>query len=835
MKLKLFKIKSADLKLNKGVIYALSFLMPFLIMLLIYIIKGIFPFGDRAFLRMDLYHQYLPFHSELQYKLQNFRSLFYTYDVGLGTNFLTLFAYYLASPTNILLFFISKNYIIDFLGFMTIIKIALCGLTFSYYLSKKFKKESYLIIFFSMFYALSGYIGAYYWNIMWLDNIVLFPLLLYGFERAFFKSDGRVYAVTLALSILCNYYIATITCFMLIFYFIYLIISTNQNSIKRIFNRFVAILIPSLIGVLMSAILLIPIFFAFSTTASSDISWPKSIYEFFPILEVIARHMPLVKIENGIEHWPNIYSGILILPLIIYYFSSKKVSYKNKIITVFLILFFYACFAVNIANFVSHVFRYPNSLPARYSFIYISLILTLTYSTIYKLNSIDKNKMIKAFLISIAIIILLNAVSENTKFESFGLAIIFILIYLVIFTFYLNKKVSKTVIFSIFLFFISLELFLNMYNTSITTISRTEYLKNRIDKINLANVADDLTDDFYRIEILKRKTKDDGAFLNFPSASIFSSSCYVDGSDFYEKMGMEASMNAYSVTGATPFAYSLLDVKYLLSEGEIENESEQNLRFLKQAGDICLYENLNTLPLSFVIDDAVLEKYDFGSGNPATMQNNIARAYGEKVLLEPIDVDVDGVNASFKIKNDGKYFAFILDKNIDDINFQYGDTAKTFENVKRGYFLDLGYLNSDETYIITNETNDDNIQLQVFRFNMKSMKNLIDRILKDSKMGDINYNDTHIKYDIRANKDGKLILSIPYDKGWSVKVDGKKIETKKVLDFFLGMDVEKGSHEVEMNYMPEGFIMGALIELLGLFSFVIYLGFFRRKKQALDN
>ena len=69
-------------------------------MIMIFIGKEIYPFGDRSFLRTDLYHQYAPFFQELKDKLANGESLFYTWDIGLGTNFMAIFAYYLSSPLN---------------------------------------------------------------------------------------------------------------------------------------------------------------------------------------------------------------------------------------------------------------------------------------------------------------------------------------------------------------------------------------------------------------------------------------------------------------------------------------------------------------------------------------------------------------------------------------------------------------------------------------------------------------------------------------------------------------------------------------------------------------
>ena len=59
----------------------LAFFLPLLTMLMIFIIKGIFPFGKESFLRTDLYHQYAPFLREFQAKLQSFSSLSYSFNL----------------------------------------------------------------------------------------------------------------------------------------------------------------------------------------------------------------------------------------------------------------------------------------------------------------------------------------------------------------------------------------------------------------------------------------------------------------------------------------------------------------------------------------------------------------------------------------------------------------------------------------------------------------------------------------------------------------------------------------------------------------------------------
>lgn len=179
-----------------------AFLVPLVIMIIIFAQRGIFPFGEESFLRTDMYHQYAPFFSEFQYKLKHGGSLLYSWDIGMGVNFAALYSYYLASPLNWLIVLCPKKYIIEFMTYMIVLKVGLSGLTFSWYLRRHFKTADFGIAFFGIFYALSGYMAAYSWNIMWLDCILLFPLIMLGVEKLVQEKKCILYCITLGLSLI---------------------------------------------------------------------------------------------------------------------------------------------------------------------------------------------------------------------------------------------------------------------------------------------------------------------------------------------------------------------------------------------------------------------------------------------------------------------------------------------------------------------------------------------------------------------------------------------------------------------------------------------------------
>ena len=83
---------------------------------------------------------------------------------------------------------------------------------------------------------------------------------------------------------------------------------------------------------------------------------------------------------------------------------------------------------------------------------------------------------------------------------------------------------------------------------------------------------------------------------------------------------------------------------------------------------------------------------------------------------------------------------------------------------------------------------------------------------------------------------GMLFTTIPYDKGWTIWVDGQKMSGQKMAEAFLGVSVPKGKHEIVMKYMPQGLLNGAGISA-GSILLILALawGTRIRRKQALGG
>ena len=790
---------------NDGLLIA--FFVPVVIMIIIFIQRGIFPFGNESFLRTDMYHQYAPFFSEFQYKLRNGGSLLYSWDIGLGVNFAALYAYYLASPMNWLIILCPKAYIIEFMTYMIVLKIGLSGLSFAWYLKKRCRTNSIGIGFFGIFYALSGYMAAYSWNIMWLDCIILFPLIVWGLEQLVKKGNGFFYCVTLGLSILSNYYISIMTCVFMVLYFFALLIMEKPATFKKFMAACVRFGIFSLLSGALAAFVLLPEVAVLQSTASGDINFPKTLTSYFPIFDMIARHIACVETEIGLDHWPNIYCGVAVLMFFLLYLACQKVSVKEKSVYCGLLLIFFASFSVNALNFMWHGFHYPNSLPARQSFIYIFLMLFICFRAFMYLEETPKKHIAMAFWGSICFVILAEKLveQEHFHFSVYYVAILFLSMYAGLIYMFKNGKRELAVILALGL--VAIESAVNTTVTSVTYTSREAYTSDNQDVMNLMEILEP-AEAFYRVEKKTRKTKNDGAWMNFPSVSLFSSTANADLTKFFKRMGCEASTNAYSITGSTPLIDSLLSIKYALYSGEVPNTDL--IAYMKESGSTYLYENLYTMPLGMVLPADIDNDWQYQMNNPAEVQNDLCQVMGNDNVLVWVDSATSETKFTFTPDMPGEYYAFVSNKKVKSVKATLPSGSKTFSNVDRGYLLELGRLLDGNEVTLTSETEGEKLNVEIYRFSDMAMVSMYEKMTQ-SPLKLTSWTDTVLEGTVETDVTGVLFTSIPYEDGWTVTIDGKEVETEKIFDAFLSVQVPTGSHEIRLEYFPAGLMPGMLI------------------------
>lgn len=824
---KAFQIGTLKSITESRMIYFLAFIVPIIIMVSVLAMKKVYPFGSETYLRMDMYHQYCPFFSELWSKIRNGESIFYSWDIGMGSNFMAIYGYYLSSPVNWLTALFPQNAMIELMNIIIILKIAASSLTCTYYLCKHNNKRSLTAVIFGLLYASSAYLCAYSWNIMWLDCIMLFPLIILGLERLVKQHKGLLFSLTLGAAIFSNYYIAIMICISVVIYFIaLLVIDKKEAGVKEIFKTIGFFALYSLLAGGVAAVILFPEICALKYTASAHSTFPKTWTRYFSFMTMMKQHLINTPVSTGLDHMPNIYCGVIVLFLYPLVLLNKKISLREKITKSIILFIFLLGFNLNILNYIWHGFHFPNSLPCRQSFIYIFILLTMCCKTLMNMDGI-KTKHLGISLVGVGGLLFLidNGMAEETVvFKSLYASLIFIALYsLIIFMMQRRKLLGDIAIILIFIITVA-ECTINLDKTGYSTTSRDYYLNDYSSVSALLEKVENNDDngEFYRISKWRGyRTKNDSAWHNYNGGSVFSSTAYAALTDFYDGMGLEHSTNAYAVNGATPLVYSIFNFKYLLSN-KVMPDNEIYTPHYNCRGEE-LYINNYVLPLGFMVPLDFEKNWDVkGDNNPFEVQNDFAyKAAGVSNLFERITFDDYDSSAIINVEEDEYLYMYIMNKTIDTIKVNVDGNEQTFTGVNHGRMIDLGPVKKGQSIEVYNpDSESKSLQMYAYTMNLDKFKEFY-YALSDEGLQVESYKSSRLKGHIDVKKDGLLFTSIPYDKSFKLYVDGKLTPyTYTGNSAFIAVELSKGEHDIEFKYTPLGFPTGLFFTLLCTLCFI---------------
>ena len=256
-------------------LYLTAFFLPVFIMGVMWAVCGVIPFGSKMILAHDQWHQYYPFYLDLRARLQNGQSLLHSWTTGMGTSYLPLFAYYLASPLNLIAALLPEGLLLPWYTLAVLIRIGLAGLFCAFFLKKTFGRDELAVAFFSTAYALCAFLMGYYWNAIWLDTVALLPLVTLGTFSLLRDRRYVLYTVSLALSVYCSYYIGLFICIWVVLLFIGWHV-VNWDDMAGFWTRLWRIGLFSLVAVGMTALLTVPAYLGLQATSSAVNKFPDS-------------------------------------------------------------------------------------------------------------------------------------------------------------------------------------------------------------------------------------------------------------------------------------------------------------------------------------------------------------------------------------------------------------------------------------------------------------------------------------------------------------------------------------------------------------------------------
>ncbi len=698
---------------------ALAFAIPCVGMLFVMLISGYEPFGKYSMLYSDMYHQYYPFFVEFRRALREGKGLMYTWSVGMGMDYLSLIAYYLASPLNLLSVLVPETWLLEFFSLLMPVKLGLAGLFFAYFLKKLFGKDDLSIAVFGGFYGLCAWALGFQWNIMWLDSFALLPLVALGTVSLLRDQKFVLYTLTLFLSIYANYYIGLFTCiFVFLLFFVYQF--CRWGGWKKFFADLCRIALFSLLAIGMTAVLTLPAFMGLQDTQSSVNKFPTSfrlniadehtLLGLLDAMRQVAGNMGGVIKPNFKEGLPNVYCGIGSIALMFLYLFNRQISWRDKVCSVTLLLFFNVSFIIRHLDYIWHGFHFTNMIPYRFSFLYSFVVLYMAYRAWLLRDSFRPLVVLAAGLMTSAILSFSEDVDKMVPVElgpleaEIPLYLIYNGAFLALYLLSLiygtlktripeeadeetvaaaerERKIHQRRSAGLLLAVMAVELIGNLVSFGLyfpgTGVSNypkgTEYTESVIRYMH-EREEDNL---FFRADTTHSQTLNDGALNGYNGVTAFTSSANVKTTEFIKALGFSAknTYNRYLFEESSPVANLFLGLKYMI---ERDGKDKQSTWFtqVNSFGDTRLLENNAYLPLGFLTEPELAALTFDSSINAFTFQNQLftaATGLEEEVWhrIPGDNLTITGNGVEVTESSSSGYCKYKSTKNKTDVTYSY--------------------------------------------------------------------------------------------------------------------------------------------------------------------
>lgn len=850
--------------LKRNYIYLIAFTVPVLLLVLVYAIRGVYPFGKNSVLALDLNAQYVYYYEAFRDVFYEGKSLFYSFSRILGGEMVGIYAYYLASPFSVILLIFPKEYITEAIASMIILKVGTAAVAFTVYLKLSKKANNISALLFSIMYALMSYMIVQTLNPMWLDALILLPLIILAVERLINKETYGLLIVTLTMLFITNFYIGYMTGIFIFVYFVYYLFGRSTIlKIKDKLGKLLRFSIATLLAVGLSMWLLLPTYYSLSMGKLSFTSPSFVPMQKLDLFDMFTKMLPLTYDSVNYPGYPFIFCGTIVLLLTAFYFISKKISSKEKIAAASVIAVFVISFSVSTIDLVLHGFQAPNWLNYRYSFILSFFLLVLAYEAYNKIQSIDNKTLAKVGLAFIFLIAMIGKLNYGFIKAEQNIWASFLLISVLSLLLYLLKNTSKTRLISIIIVVVvAIEMFGNTYvmidgaNTEVYYSDRPSY-REYFDKLYpLVDYMNDLDDSFYRSETIIRRTVNDPMALGINGISHSSSTLNSVVIDMLHQLGLASQEHWSQYKGTTMITDSLLGVKYVISENEINNLYEP----LYSENNLIVYKNQYALPIAFVADDNYLS-ISLDSTDPFINQNLLLSALlGEEyteyfktltirdiVFENMVGSQQDGFVA-YNAINPGlnAHIEYIIEPMADNEIYMYlyseyprkvniwlnKEYVDTFFDYSSTCIMPLGsHLDEETISLITTPIEGDYfLTNNMFYYLDTPLFETAIAKLKENDITIVKQSESHISITTNAVESNILFTSIPYEKGWRVTINGEKVEAIKTLDSLMAFELGTGQQNIELRFIPYGFITGSVISLLTLLG-LMFLFIIKRKKN----
>ncbi|MGN0374491.1 MAG: YfhO family protein, partial [Butyrivibrio sp.] len=792
----------------------LSMLVPLLMVGLVSVIAYIF--CGVGLTSNDCFEQYIPFFSVYYDILTEGDSIFYSLTGALGYDFWSVFSYYLVCPLNLIILLFGKARIIYAVQLLIMLKIALSGGSFAAFLKNRFPSaKTNRIVLFSTIYALSGFVVGYAWNVMWLDGIVLFPLVIMGMDILMREHNPKWYIYTLFLSmlIICCYFMGYMSCIFIFMYFF----TYNFKSFGDFAGKLLRIGLSSLLALGISGIILIPAFWGLQSTYISGESMPgpKLYGSFVNCFKTMMIGVP----QNGINfdrENANMFITVLGFLLSVVYFTTGSIKVSDKIRKVLLLLVLFFSFNFKPLNYIWHGMHEQSGIPNRFSFMAIFLMLVMGFEVcMQKKNSVKKSALFAGWGI-VTVSCAVMAVFDTELIIHAVLTSVLALAYVFILGFAKGK-----IKFNVIRIFAFLEVFITFcvgmffacgtiqgdydyyledfeqiksqqepgfYREKLdyTYNEKEEYFENKLSCMSFEEFSFDSIMDYcsFMKNIGHLSVINEGTYYGLNCPSLFNTFHNYNLSLLYYKIGGTGGTNNAMYYGENPFMDMIMGIRYhYVRYFDVKSTTYE---FEKTVGEVNVYRNKYALSVGYAIPDefaADMELYD----NPFTSMNSMSRSIcdgnvfylntfkhtdsNEEELKDIFEYDVT-VTGELLVELSNGYTGTLIIKT---------DGKEVYSGTGTKQMISLGVVKAGQKVTVETDREDfewekeKNISIYSGTLNAKVFEEVY-KELSDNQMEVKEYGSDYLKGSIYLPEASKVMVTIPCGEGFSVYVDGEEAE-----------------------------------------------------------
>lgn len=835
--------------------YAVPGIITGLVMIVILILKGIWPFGSSRIDYFDNMQQVAPLYAHLWDFMHGKASIWFDWYTGLGTNVsMSISAFSMITPFNLLLYFVPRSYILESISIITLVKMIFMSVAMYALINKKYNNLVYgLKVMFSCMYAFCGYVILYGSCFTpWMDIVAFFPILIMAYDRMLETGKKMFYICMIALCFIINYYLSAMS---LIYIFLIcgiriVVMQERKQWRETAWN----VGIGTIAGIGLSAFVLVPVFAQLSSSQRGGAS--KG------LLSQYAGWITSSIVTDGamaaLQRWMMLYGLAFVIAVIIRGMKIYKSDRRQLIYTIAMLVVALGPVFMEATNLMWHFGSY-NGYTLRNGYLISFTLICVAAGMAEKMfadiplkSAFYRRQAAAVAVIGAVYVMIYNILPINNEMLAMAFFIMIFAVMFAVYMFMLIRKKEfncKSVI-----LVIALELFIGAYALigppkfyTYEDYQIGDYVQYANDAADSLDIEESATDRIVNPDISLNANYP--LILRRGALSSFTAALEDDTQSYAKRWGYSKYFLWLLDSGGTVFSNAVLHVTQAVNINELDSAL---YTLEKKEGDYSLYNTNYNLPFGFCVDSS-FSKLDMTNVDWITYHNRMYKAMtGDKetfvTRIYP-QAETAGNIKSMTI-NVGSRSAIYM--NIADVKKPNADanasklesSIHVYVNGEAVVVPTLGDVNNTAYFTDYNNNllylgifEDEDVQIKIEYDKPKYMNQSkmtigllnmekMDKLCEDfaDKQTDVSYTNNTLT--VKINSDGtKDYALIPVIKSanWTVTLDGKTVKTKEIAGLFTGVQVHEGENTLVFTFVPKGRNAGLLITLVTLLITVLCL------------